>query len=151
MCLKLDTSGIPSSKKPHKHPLFTCWVPLLLGAEGPDFDDCFITDESLDPSEQKIVTRSYALRLHLEAHHETSGKHLEVFSTEPAFQLYDGKHIDVPATEVTGDQVEGFGARAGFCIEPMRYTNAVNVDEWNGMVTLKKGDKYGSRIVYRAW
>ena len=39
--------------------------------------------------------------------------------------------------------------RSGFCVEPSRYVNAVNVPEWKGQVILKKGEVYGSRIVYR--
>jgi len=50
--------------------------------------------------------------------------------------------------------VPGAAARAkrsGFCVEPSRYVNACNVDEWENMTLLKKGQTYGCRIVYRAW
>jgi len=70
-----------------------------------------------------------------------------VYSTEPAFQFYTGKYIDVP--EVPGAPARG--KRSGFCVEPSRYVNAINVEEWKNQVLLKKGEKYGSRIVYRAW
>ena len=53
----------------------------------------------------------------------------------------------MPAVE----NVEKRGARSGFCVEPSRYVNAVNVDEWREQVVLKKGEVYGSRIVYRGW
>jgi aldose 1-epimerase len=43
------------------------------------------------------------------------------------------------------------GARSGFCVEPSRFVNAANVEEWKGQVLLKKGEVYGSRTVYRAW
>lgn len=43
------------------------------------------------------------------------------------------------------------GARAGFCVEPSRYVNAVNVDEWRAQVLLKRGEVYGSRVVYKGW
>ena len=81
------------------------------------------------------------------AHHPDSGIHLEVLSTEPAFQFYTGKYIEVPA--VAG--LPARGARSGFCVEPSRYVNAVNEAAWRDMMVLKKGDVYGCRIVYRAW
>jgi aldose 1-epimerase len=81
------------------------------------------------------------------ATHPDSGVHLEVLSTEPGFQFYTGKYIDVP--EVAG--LPARKARSAFCVEPSRYVNAVNVAEWKDMMLLKKGEKYGARIVYRAW
>ena len=73
--------------------------------------------------------------------------HLEVLTTEPAFQLYTGKYIDVDAVDGTPARK----ARAGFCVEPSRYINAVNVTEWRNMTVLRRGEIYGSRIAYNAW
>ena len=42
-------------------------------------------------------------------------------------------------------------ARAGFCVEPSRYVDAVSREGWRGMVVVKKGEVYGSKIVYRGW
>jgi aldose 1-epimerase len=53
----------------------------------------------------------------------------------------------VPAVE----GLDARGPRSGFCVEPSRFVNAVNVDEWRGQVLLKKGEVYGSRVVYKAW
>lgn len=94
-----------------------------------------------------IDTRSLPLTKLVSAHHPSSKINLEVHSTEPAFQFYTGKYIDVP--EVAG--VAARGKRSGFCVEPSRYVNACNVDGWKGQMLLKKGEKYGCHIVYRAW
>lgn len=94
-----------------------------------------------------IDTRASPLNKNVSAYHPGSGIHLEVLSTEPAFQFYTGKYIDVP--EVAG--VPARKARSGFCVEPSRYVNAANVDDWKSQMLLKKGEKYGCRIVYRAW
>lgn len=99
------------------------------------------------PASIPIDTRSSPLKKQLAAYHPTTGIHLEVLSTEPAFQFYTGAGIDVAAV---GD-LSARGARAGFCLEPSRYVNAPNVEEWKGQVLLKKGQVYGSRIVYRGW
>jgi aldose 1-epimerase len=124
---------------------------FVLGAEEPDIDRCFIHKD--DPEQIPIDTRGRELKLCAAFYHPHSRIHLEVLSTEPAYQFYTGKYIDVPEISLPG----GTGVlparvpRSAFCVEPGRYLNAVNVDSWRGMVTLKKGEKYGAKIVYRAW
>jgi len=118
---------------------------FTLGSKEPDVDHCFIMNK--DPSSIPIDTRSLSLQMLAKFYHPTSKVHLEVYSTEPGFQFYTGKYIDVP-------QVGGLpsrGPRSGFAVEPSRYINAINNDEWRSMVVLKRGQKFGSRIVYRAW
>jgi aldose 1-epimerase len=80
-------------------------------------------------------------------YHPESKIHLEISTTEPAFQFYTGKYIDVPAV----DGLAARSARSGFCVEPSRYVNAINVPEYKPMMVLKKGDKYGCKIVYKGW
>ncbi|OBT79435.1 hypothetical protein VF21_02090 [Pseudogymnoascus sp. 05NY08] len=116
-----------------------------LGVTEPDVDDCFVVDEP--PNSIPIDTRDQALRKLVAAYHSRTKIHLEVLSTEPAFQFYTGKYIDVPSVE----GLPARGARSGFCVEPSRFVNAINVDEWKGQVLLKKGEVYGSRTVYRGW
>jgi aldose 1-epimerase len=118
---------------------------FTLGATEPDIDHCFV----LDPSNPKIPldTRSLEPRLLISLFHPGSGIHLEVFSTEPAFQFYTGKYIDVAATSDRPAR----GKRAGMCIEPSRYINAINVPEWRDQMLLKKNNIYGAKTVYKAW
>ena len=142
--LPVDDGGIPTGG-PTAFSKVQDGKPFTLGAEEPDIDDCFVTDEAA--SQIPIDTRPLPLRKLVSASHPDSKIHLEVHSTEPAFQFYTGKYIDVPA--VAG--LPARGARSGFCVEPSRYVNAANVEEWNGQMLLKKGQKYGARIVYRAW
>jgi len=142
--LPVDNGGIPTGG-PTTYKGIKANERFILGPQEPDVDDCFVFDTP--PSSIPIDTRSEPLKRLIAAYHTTSGIHLEVLSTEPAFQFYTGKYIDVP--EVDG--VPARGPRSGFCVEPSRYVNAPNVDEWKGMVLLKKGKIYGSRTVYRAW
>jgi aldose 1-epimerase len=124
---------------------------FILGEHEPDIDRCFICNNS--PETVPIDTRSEPMRLLAQFAHPDSRVHLEVYSTEPAFQFYTGRYIDVPAVSGPdgGEIVPVRVPRAGFCVEPGRYINSVNVDAWKGMVLLKKGQVYGSRIRYRAW
>jgi aldose 1-epimerase len=98
-------------------------------------------------------TRARPLRLNAAMRHPSSRVRLEVHGTEPAFQLYTGRFIDVPEVRDGAGRVVSPArvARAGFCVEPSRFVNAVNVDAWRGMVVLRRGQLYGARVVYRAW
>jgi aldose 1-epimerase len=142
--LPVDDGGIPTDG-PKPFSKVEANKAFSLGAQEPDIDDCFIVNET--PNTVPIDTRSLPLSKHVSAHHPDSKIHLEVLSTEPAFQFYTGKYIDVP--EVPGAPARK--ARSGFCVEPSRWVNACNVDEWKSQMLLKKGEKYGCRIVYRAW
>ena len=142
--LPVDNGGIPTGG-PAPFSKVEGNKPFTLGAQEPDIDDCFIVNET--PDNVPIDTRASPLTRLVSAEHPESKIHLEVLSTEPAFQFYTGKYIDVP--EVAG--VPARGPRSGFCVEPSRWVNACNVDEWKSQMLLKKGETYGCRIVYRAW
>jgi aldose 1-epimerase len=150
-CLILNDTGIPSSVQPSTFDSITPNKPFTLGAKEPEIDDCFIINPA-DPN-VSLDTRSSPLNKLVSAYHPDTKIHLEVLSTEPAFQFYTGKFIDVP--EIKGPdgtvEVPARGARSGFCVEPSRYVNAINVPEWRKQVVLKKGQVYGARIVYRGW
>ncbi|KEY65395.1 hypothetical protein S7711_04292 [Stachybotrys chartarum IBT 7711] len=141
--LPIDNTGIPSSG-PVPFP-FDTTKPFSLGEKEEYVDHAFVLNT--DPSSVPIDTRSQPLALNLAAHHPKTGIHLEVHSTEPVFQVYNGCGIDVPAV----GNIPARRPYAGFCCEPGRYTNAANVPEWKNTVLLKKGDTYGSRIVYKGW
>ena len=140
----VDASGIPTGPI-QEYPGVVPGKSFTLGQEEPDIDDCFIINT--DPASVPTDTRDLPLQKLASFYHPETKLHLEVSSTEPAFQFYTGKYIDVPALE----GLPARGRRSGFCVEPSRYVNAVNVPEYQGMVVLKKGQKYGSKIVYRGW
>jgi aldose 1-epimerase len=144
--LPVDDGAIPTGG-PEPFPIVATDKPFTLDATEPDIDHCFIVDPSASPKDVPIDTRNLPLTKLVTASHPESKVHLEVLSTEPSFQFYTGKFIDVPAV----DGAPARGGRSAFCVEPSRYVNAVNVDEWKGQVLLKKGEKYGARIVYKAW
>ena len=119
---------------------------FVLGPAEPDIDHCFVLNT--DSRSIPVDTRPLPLRcLGSFSHPGRRQIHLEVHSTEPAFQFYTGKYIDVPAV----DGQPARGPRSGFCVEPSRYVNAVNDERWKGMVVLRRGQTYGSRFEYRAW
>ncbi|KAI0427473.1 galactose mutarotase-like domain-containing protein [Xylaria sp. FL1042] len=144
--LPVDNGGIPTGG-PTTFAKVATNEQFTLGPQEPDIDDCFVVDPSASPASVPIDTRSRPLVTLVKAHHPESKIHLEVHSTEPAFQYYTGKYINVPAV----DGVPARGPRSGFCVEPSRFVNACNVDDWKAQVLLKKGEKYGCRSLYKAW
>ncbi|KAI0516945.1 galactose mutarotase-like domain-containing protein [Xylaria bambusicola] len=144
--LPVDDGGIPTGG-PTTYAKVATNEKFTLGPQEPDIDDCFVVDPSASPASVPIDTRDRPLVVLVKAYHPDSKIHLEVHSTEPAFQFYTGKYINVPAVE----GVPARNARSGFCVEPSRFVNACNVDDWKNQMLLKKGEKYGCRILYKAW
>jgi aldose 1-epimerase len=100
-----------------------------------------------DLSSIKLDTRQEPLKKLCWFYHPNSKIHLEALSTEPAFQFYTGRFINVPEM----DGLPARGPRSGMCIEASRYVNAINDEKMRHMVVLKKGQTWGSRTIYRAW
>lgn len=140
--LPIDATGIPRgniSSYPGTDKPFT------LGTNEPDIDDCFVIDT--EASAVPLDTRTRPLRMLAKLHHPSTGLNLEISSSEPAFQFYTGKYVDIPAVEGAPAR----GPRCGLCVEPSRYVNAANVPEWRSMCLLRKGQKWGAKSVYKAW
>jgi aldose 1-epimerase len=140
----VDDGGIPTGPI-EEYPGVQSQETFTLGETEPDIDDCFVANTNA--SDIPIDTRTSPLQKVASFYHPESKIHLEISTTEPAFQFYTGKYIDVPAV----DGLPARGARSGFCIEPSRYVNAINMPEYRSMMVLKKGDKYGCKIVYKGW
>ncbi|KAL9611828.1 MAG: hypothetical protein Q9167_003555 [Letrouitia subvulpina] len=125
---------------------------FTLGASEPVIDHCFVIDTSA-PASCPLDTRLLPLHTIATLSHLDSGLHLEIQSTEPAFQVYtaDAFYLPEVRTADSSIQVPARGKRAGIAIEPSRYINAAGKEEWRGMCKIRGGDLWGARTVYRAW
>lgn len=147
--LPLDPTGIPTGSI-EPYPSIKPNNPFTLGASEPDLDDCFLMNAH--PSSIPLDTRPLPLRTLATLYDPSTSLHLQVQSTEPAFQFYTGKYIDVPElTTEDGQKVAGRGPRSGLCVEPSRYVNCAGREEWKGMCLLRRGEVWGARSVYVAW
>lgn len=106
---------------------------FTLGSTEPAFDHCFVMDT--DSSNIPLDTRQRPLKRLCQFYHPNTSIHLEVLSSEPAFQFYTGSFINVPAV----DGVPSRGPRSGMCIEASRYVNAINDERWRKMVVIEQG------------
>jgi len=144
--LPVDQYNIPTNDCPAPFPNVTPNEAFTLNATEPAIDHCFLLNSN--PSTIPLDTRSLETKICAQAYHPITRFWLEVGSTEPAFQFYTGDGIDVEARPDGSVKKE---ARAGFCVEPSRYVDAINRETWKNMVVVEKGKVYGSRIVYKGW
>jgi aldose 1-epimerase len=75
----------------------------------------------------------------------TSGRVMEVLSTEPGLQFYSGNFLD---GTIVGKGGWVYQFRNGFCMEPQHYPDSPNHPEFPSVV-LKPGQVYKNTIVYR--
>ncbi len=75
----------------------------------------------------------------------TTGRKLEVLSTEPGTLLYTGRYTSDDLKRESGAQ---FGQFRGFCIETSKYPNGPNIDGAPKSV-LQPGEKYDETTVYK--
>jgi aldose 1-epimerase len=76
---------------------------------------------------------------------EKSQLALDVWTTEPAMQVYDGFKVDVPVPSLDGAR---YGAHAGLCLEPQHVPNSPNLPQFPSTV-LRPGDVYRQATEYR--
>jgi aldose 1-epimerase len=75
----------------------------------------------------------------------TSGRVLEVFSTEPGLQFYTGNFLD---GKLTGKGGWVYQYRNGFCMEPQHYPDSPNQPNFPSVV-LKPGQVYHNTIIFK--
>jgi aldose 1-epimerase len=75
----------------------------------------------------------------------SSGRVLEVFSTEPGLQFYSGNFLD---GKITGKGGWVYQFRNGFCMEPQHYPDSPNQPNFPSVV-LRPGQTYHNTIEFR--
>jgi aldose 1-epimerase len=89
--LPLDDTDIPNGKI-EDFPGIQANEKFTLGAKEPFIDHCFVFDQ--EAPEVPPDTRSLPMKKLVEMSHPSTGLHLEILSTEPAFQFYTGiRHL----------------------------------------------------------
>lgn len=92
-----------------------------------------------------INGRPGTLRLAAQAFEPTSGRRMQVWTTEPGMQFYTGNFLD---GTLTGKSGKIYQRRYGFCFETQHYPDSPNQPAFP-TTTLKKGATYRSTTIYR--
>jgi aldose 1-epimerase len=85
------------------------------------------------------------LRLVCTVHEETTGRVLQVYTTEPGLQFYTGNFLD---GSITGKNGVVYQKRHGFCLETQHYPDSPNQADFPSVV-LHPGETYETTTVYK--
>ena len=85
------------------------------------------------------------LGLQARVYEPTTGRVMEVWSTEPGLQFYAGNSLD---GTITGKDGKVYQQRTGFCMEPQHYPDSPNKPMFP-TTELKPGETYQNTILYR--
>jgi aldose 1-epimerase len=75
----------------------------------------------------------------------TSGRVMEVLTSEPGLQLYSGNFLD---GTITGKGGWVYKQRSAFCMEPQHFPDSPNKPSFPSTV-LRPGQTYKNTIIYR--
>ena len=92
-----------------------------------------------------INGRPGVMRFAATAYEPTSGRVMQVWTTEPGMQFYTGNFLD---GTLTGKAGKLYPRRSGFCFETQHYPDSPNHPSFP-TTTLKKGTTYRSTTIYR--
>src|ERR1041384_1661440 len=91
------------------------------------------------------VINGQGMRLAATAYEATSGRAMQVWTTEPGVQFYTGNFLN---GTLTGKSGKIYQRRFGFCFETQHYPDSPNHPAFP-TTTLKKGATYTSTTIYR--
>jgi aldose 1-epimerase len=89
--------------------------------------------------------RGGGLSLAARVEEPSTGRVLEVLTTEPGIQFYTGNFLD---GTIVGKGGRAYGLRSGFCLETQHFPDSPNKPQFPSTV-LKPGGKYHSTTVFR--
>ena len=89
--------------------------------------------------------KEQGMRLAVRVEESTTGRVLEVLTTEPGIQFYSGNFLD---GTIVGKGGKTYVYRYGFCLEPQHFPDSPNKPGFPTTV-LNPGQTYGHRIIYR--
>src|SRR5690242_19352556 len=92
-----------------------------------------------------IDGRMGTLRQAAVAYEPTTGREMEVWTTEPGVQFYTGNFLDAA---IIGKSGKPYPRRSGFCLETQHYPDSPNHPNFP-TTTLRKGATYHSTTIYR--
>ena len=100
---------------------------------GGGYDHCWVFDDTNDRSPKATV------------YDPTSGRFMEVFTTEPGVQFYSGNFLN---GSVTGRFNTVYTKRFGLCLETQHFPDSPNQPSFPSTV-LNPGDVYTSQTIYK--
>ena len=132
--LPVDETSIPTGIAPVKGTVFDFTSTKKIGKEIDDpngYDHCYA-----------LNSQDGSLALAAKAKDPTSGRVMEVYTTEPGIQLYTGNFLD--GAEANG----GFQRNSAFCLETQKYPDSPNQSAFPSCI-LKPGETFKSTTLHK--
>ena len=141
----VDSTLIPTGElKPVEGTPFDFRTPTAIGARINQEDQQLKFGGGYDHN--WVINKSMGqLTLTARVYEPTTGRVMEVWSTEPGLQFYSGNFLD-GKNKGKGGWVYQF--RNGFCMEPQHYPDSPNHPSFPSVV-LKPGQEYRNTIIYK--
>ncbi len=145
--LPVDSTLIPTGElRPVKETVFDFTQATKIGARiddkndvqikyGLGYDHCWVLNKNQSKTAELVAT----------LYEPTSGRLMEVLTTEPAIQFYSGNFLD---GKVIGKGNVPYQLRSGLCLETQHYPDSPNQPAFPSTV-LRPGEKYQTTTVYR--
>jgi aldose 1-epimerase len=124
---------------------FDFTTPTAIGARIDDDDEQIGFGGGYDHNYVLDRGEGDALTLAARVHEPTSGRVMEVSTTEPGVQFYSGNFLD---GSITGKGGHVYEQRSGLCLETQHYPDSPNKPDFPSTI-LQPGQEYRSRTVYR--
>ncbi len=118
--------------------------PIAIGARIEQDDEQLLFGNGYDHN-WVLNSRGGSLALAASVYEPTTGRVLEVYTTEPGIQFYTGNFLDGSITG-RGDKV--YTKRYGFCLETQHFPDSPNKPDFPATV-LKPGEKYTQTTIYK--
>ena len=116
---------------------FDFTVPTTIGSRIELLDDGYDLNYVLDNDDQKLVPAGLLSE-------QSSGRTVEVYTTEPGIQLYTGYYIP----EITGKNGETYSRYSGVALETQHYPDSPNHPHFPS-TTLKPDKPFKSKTIYK--
>jgi aldose 1-epimerase len=141
----VDSTLIPTGElRPVKGTPFDFTNPTAIGARINDKDEQLAFGKGYDHN--WVINKPLGkLGLAARVYEPTTGRVMEVLTTEPGMQFYTGNFLD---GTIVGKGGKPYKFRCAFCMEPQHYPDSPNKPNFPSVV-LRPGEVYRSTIIYR--
>lgn len=142
----VDANLIPTGElRPVKGTPFDFTIPTTVGARIGNDDEQLKLGKGYDHNWVLKQTTPGVLTKAATVSEASSGRVMEVWTTEPGMQFYTGNFLD---GTITGKGGWTYAFRNGFCMEPQHFPDSPNQPSFPTTV-LKPGETYKNTIIYK--
>ena len=141
----IDATSIPTGElRSVKGTPFDFTTPTAIGSRIEQADEQLKNGSGYDHN-YVITLKPGALRKAAEAYEATTGRVMEVWTTEPGVQLYTGNFL---TPGLKGKAGKTYDKRHGFCLETQHFPDSPNKRNFPS-TTLRRGARYSTTTIYR--